>query len=176
MHIQVSKKQEDAIRKLFGKRKWELVEVDATGAVDGNKKCNDDVLEEQNPGPALQSHCEGHLECPHCFCAPCITDLRHRQMWWPVHNAAPSRVNRGARKKLYYKFWSLLANKGLWRHEPRYTQRKRQAMQLDGRMRDLEWHRRELMPDCVIKTVRTWLPKTDGEVYTGHRWENYSNQ
>ena len=66
---------------------------------------------------------DGSLECPHCYCRPCITSETNRQLWWPITNSEPSEHNRGIRNKIYKKFWSMMHNRYMW-SEPRYLARK----------------------------------------------------
>lgn len=120
--------------------------------------------------PPIPSHHEGNEECPHCLCAPCITSNRFRQGWWPRGNSPPHLVNRSLRLQLYKNFWALLYNHGVWL-DPRYKQRKEQAIKLDPRMKRFKWQsKRDIMPNCVIDQIRDWHPKTDGEEYVGHKW------
>ena len=55
--------------------------------------------------------------------------------------------------------------------DDRYLSKKRLAMDRDPRLRHYVWHRRDIMPDCVLKLVRGWLPNLDGDEYMGHMWE-----
>ena len=108
-------------------------------------------------------------ECIHCFCSPCITDLVNKQMWWPNENAIAHSQNRGIRNTVYKKFWSMMHNRHMW-SEPRYLERKKTALQRDLRMKHFKWHKREIMPNCILETVRNWFPKTENEEYVGHHW------
>jgi hypothetical protein len=109
-------------------------------------------------------------QCPACFCKPCCTHNDNRQLWWPDVNVPPNRINRSLRLRVYKYFWAMLLNRGVWKQQ-RYLDRKTRAMDLDPRLKNYEWHKREIMPDCVIKTVRAWYPNMDGESYIGHQWE-----
>lgn len=110
-------------------------------------------------------------ECPHCFQGPCITDEQWRQLWWPKDSSMPHLSNSQKRKKIYRKFYSLLYNEGTWK-DPRYLRRKQEALRRDkGRKKMYNWHRRELMPNCVLKCVRGWLPNPEGVPYMDHYWE-----
>ena len=35
-------------------------------------------------------------------------------------------------------------------------------------MKHFKWHKREIMPNCILETVRNWFPKTESEEYVGH--------
>lgn len=115
---------------------------------------------------------EDHEECPHCFQRPCITNEEvNRQLWWLKESQPPSLANSAKRKKMYRNFYSMLYNQHAWR-DPRYLQRKQEALERDkGRKKKFMWHRRELMPNCVLKLVRGWLPNPAGVPYMGHYWE-----
>ena len=53
----------------------------------------------------------------------------------------------------------------------RYQERKMRALHEDpGRQNDVR-HNRDIMPDCVLKLVISWLPNLDGDPYMGHKWE-----
>ena len=110
------------------------------------------------------------IECDMCLCAPCITAETNRQMWWPAQAALPSVHNRTLRNKPYMKFWAMLQNRGLW-NDDRYLQIKAAALGQDPERKHYKWHRRDLMPACVLDQVRHWLPKTKTENYVGHKWK-----
>ena len=112
---------------------------------------------------------DGSLECPHCYCRPCITSETNRQLWWPITNSEPNERNRGIRNKIYKKFWSMMHNRYMW-SEPRYLARKMAALRSDPQRKHYTWHKREIMPNCILETTRTWFPKTKTEEYIGHSW------
>ena len=115
---------------------------------------NDDAFQEyhipQNPE---------EQESRFCLCRSCITDEQNRQMWWENENQAPSRRNFALRKERYK------------RKDPRYQAEKLKALRADLRQRKYEWHRRDIMPKCVLSLVRQWFPNPDGVPYLGHLWE-----
>ena len=112
----------------------------------------------------------GADECQHCLASPCVTDERHRQFWWEDHPHQPHSRNPKKRKAHYKKFWTMLLHRGVFQDE-RYKQRKSIAMGRDPRFRKYVYHRRDIMPNCVLKCVRTWLPNLPGVSYLGHMWE-----
>lgn len=113
----------------------------------------------------------GQDECPQCLQAPCVTEEQWRQARWPKEGKLQHLVNSEKRKKLYWNFYSKLYNAGTWK-DARYMMRKQEALRRDkGRKKMYKWHRRELMPNCVLKLVRGWLPNPDGVPYMGHYWE-----
>ena len=61
----------------------------------------------------------------------------------------------------------MMHNRDMW-SEPRYLERKKTALQRNLRMKHFKWHKREIMPNCILETVRNWFPKT--EEYVGHHW------
>jgi hypothetical protein len=125
-----------------------------------------------NPrAPPLPRRLDDHAECPHCFCSPCVTNEQFRQEKWPLHNANPSVHNKPNRLKLYALFWTAMSNRQAW-CDGRYKLRKMQALGRDKRMKKYRWHKRDIMPNCILQRVRTWLPKTEEEEYVGHRWQN----
>ena len=121
-------------------------------------------IDRRNPANQIQP--EDGMECGNCFCSPCVINERHRQDWWPSSSQAPHQHNNKERKRLYYKFWVMLYQRGAWANE-RYIARKETVLeQHDGYVQ----MRRELMPDCVVDLVRTWYPNLPGQPYLGHRW------
>ena len=41
----------------------------------------------------------------------------------------------------------------------------------DHRTQRFDWHKRDIMPKCVITLVRHWFPNPGGFPYMGHMWE-----
>jgi hypothetical protein len=110
-------------------------------------------------------------ECPHCLCTPCITNERNRQRWWPHAPRPNHRLNSLSRKTCYKSFWTMLYHRRVWL-DARYITRKRTALGLDPQQNRDGWiHRRDLMPDCVLKLVRGWYPNVENQPYMGHHWE-----
>ena len=122
-------------------------------------------------GPMPENHeiDDRSTECPHCFCNPCITNETNRQLWWPVVNSQPHERNRGIRNKVYKKFWSMMQNRYMWT-EPRYTARKMAALRRDPKRKHYKWHKRDIMPNCILLLTTSWFPKTKSEEYVGHSW------
>ena len=112
---------------------------------------------------------EGHLECPHCLCKPCITSECFRQMWWETDSVEPDEKNHSLRKEKYKYFWTMLYHREVFLDE-RYINRKLEALKRDPRRRNTVYHRREILPDCVLNTVRKWYPNPPDIPYMGHRW------
>lgn len=108
-------------------------------------------------------------ECPFCLCKPCITDDNNRQLWWEVEPfRLPHPRNSKLRKEKYKRFWTMLLHRGVW-SDPRYVVKKMRA--LEHFQPGQEWHRRDIMPTCVVNIVRTWLPNPKDVQYMGHLWE-----
>ena len=103
---------------------------------------------------------EGAEECIHCYCKPCVTSELYRQTWWLENGLPPEVGNNSLRKRMYYKFWSMLFHRGLWCDERYLAKKPRQGAAN---------FKREIMPDCVFTKVRGWYPNPDGEDYMGHK-------
>ena len=109
-------------------------------------------------------------ECRFCLCRPCIIHERNKQFWWEQQNVAPSFRNSGLRKEKYKRFWTMMYHRDAWK-DPRYLAEKSKALRADPRHRKYEWHRRDIMPKCVLSLVRAWFPNPAGVPYMGHLWE-----
>ena len=121
----------------------------------------------ENP-PLFERVLAGSEECPYCLCGPCITSEENRQLWWETESVPPHAQNRKLRKEAYRKFWTMLLHKGVWNH-PDYKAKKQEALAEEGRR--CVFHRRDILPECVLKTVRGWYPNPPGRNYMGHLWE-----
>ena len=167
--------QYDAVSQLFQQSQWDLEEarvpsnsLDISGsegvdmAADSTSQCPEYSIPPVN----------GQQRCPFCFCCPCITDESNRQFWWENQNQLPHERNSEKRKKNYKKFWTMMHHRGAWNY-PLYLTKKQQALGADPQRRRYIYiyHRRDIMPDCVIKLVRTWLPNLASMPYMGHLWE-----
>lgn len=164
--IEVTETQRETIRHLFAHHEWEFNEVPIED--DGNQ-----VQEEQNNDDVADfviNQNDEEEECIHCLCRPCITSETNRQMWWLEDPEAPNRSNSQRRKDKYKRFWTMLFHRNVWK-DPRYIQRKRNALQQDPRRKNYIYHRRDLMPKCVVTVVRHWLPNPNDQPYMGHMWE-----
>ena len=80
----------------------------------------------------------GTSNCPHCFCSPCVTS---RPLTFLVGRAAEDARNAHKRYPLYRKFWRVLNDLGVWRHD-QYLARKA--------LRTCVEDVREVMPTCVL--------------------------
>ena len=49
----------------------------------------------------------------YCFCMPCITSQRNRQLWWESDAVPPSDSNHGIRKEKYKRFWTMMMHRGV---------------------------------------------------------------
>jgi hypothetical protein len=131
-------------------------------------------LYEEAPRFVIQQQ-EDAVECPYCLCRPCITNDNNRQMWWETEQQPARAENSGTRKRLYKYFWTMLYHRLVW-EDPRYIARKQAALGQDPRQQQLAWsgtrfiHERDLMPECVLKLVRWWLPNPAKVPYMGHKW------
>ena len=81
-----------------------------------------------------------------------------------------NRSNAQLRKDKYKRFWTMLFHRNVWK-DPRYRERKRRALQHDPRRKNYVYHKRDIMPKCVIDLVRHWLPNLNNQPYMGHMWQ-----
>lgn len=182
--VDFTAEQLEAVRIFFNYNDWDFEEIsssDTSGrlstncAVSTQTQSSDSNIsvESQDDQPAPEFHIDQDLsanECAYCFCRPCITSETNRQFWWETDEAPPSGNNHGLRKEKYKRFWTMMFHRGVW-DEPRYKLKKQIALQSDPRLRNYVWHRRDIMPKCVLTTVRQWLPNPEGLPYMGHMWE-----
>ena len=63
----------------------------------------------------------------------------------------------------------MLSNMGVWSCQD-YVQHKTAVFGRDPRQKQFVYHKREIMPDCVIELVRHWYPNVQGVEYMGHLW------
>jgi len=85
-------------------------------------------------------------------------------MWWEDEEQLPHERNSFLRKGNYKRFWTLLFHRKVW-EDPRYIERKHTALRSDPRRKKYIYHRRDLMPKCVVQLVRTWLPNPQNKPY-----------
>lgn len=109
-------------------------------------------------------------ECQYCYCKPCITNERNMQLWWESEDSEPSVRNSGLRKEKFKRFWTMMHHRNVWEDE-RYQSKKKEALKKDTRCKKYAWHRRDIMPKCVLQLVRKWLPNPQNIPYMGHLWE-----
>lgn len=177
--LKVTAEQEDKIRHLYQEEGWvylpEIVES-AEGEIcpDVEIRCESSAAPQVamcGPMPPVAQASHG-MECPYCFCTPCVTSDPYKQLWFPEQRL-PHENNRKSRRNIYKKFWGFMSNLHLWR-DPRYLQRKEQALSMDPRCTTYVWiksvKKREIMPNCVLKFVRGALPSPNG-IYMNHLWE-----
>ena len=164
--LEVTEEQKEALRAFYAHNDWEFNELDI---IDQNNS-NDCESQAETVEQYQIAHDPEFAECTHCLCRPCITDERNRQSWWENASHAPNNRNSSLRKDKYKRFWTNLFHRRVWR-DPRYLARKEEALSRDQRTEYDVFHRRDLMPKCVIKLVRTWLPNPRNKPYMGHRWE-----
>ncbi|CAC5369576.1 unnamed protein product [Mytilus coruscus] len=88
---------------------------------------------------------------------------------WSVRST-PSKKNSSLRKEHYKRFWTMLLHRGAW-NDDRYIVMKSDAMTRDHRTQRFDWHKRDIMPKCVVTLVRCWFPNPGGFTYIGHMWE-----
>lgn len=132
-----------------------------------NTSSRNGVMDADVHGAAAFNNDEGNADdgsCPYCFCSPCVTSVH--QGWLGVGQAARAGNNL-LRKTKYKKFWTMIARRGGW-SKPAYLRKKEIYLgQKDDR---IQWTSREIMPECVLKLVRSLYPNPAGIPYMGHRW------
>ena len=153
----LNSEQLNAIKDLFQSKNWSL-KVETKTA---------DKTVEQLEKPYYIPPDNEKDKCPFCFCRPCVTDESNRQLWWGNSNGVSHRANAASRKGCYRNFWAMMSHRGVWQIEE-YTDKKKSQLRLNKG--NIVTVRREIMPECVLKAVRNWYPKTDDEVYMGHTW------
>ena len=176
--LRLSEEQELAVKAFFAHYDWDwdamVIREDVCHDTD-NRRDQDttssddrevDVRSVQNATSSLPEH----RVCSYCFCTPCIADSTRRQQWWPVNPRHATPGNNKSRKDCYRRFWAMMSNLGVWRC-PEYLARKRTAREKDPKQRKFVYHRREMMPNCVLQLVRHWYPNQEGKPYMGHLWE-----
>ena len=166
LSLEVTQEQRDAIYYFFAHHDWDFKEV----STNHNNNIPDTENTEENSGNFFIEQDQEADECPFCLCRPCITNEQNRQMWWEEQDHAPHERNTFLRKDKYKRFWTNLFHRGVW-SDPRYKRRKREALRRDRPRRKYVYHRRDLMPECVIKIVRKWFPNPSGQPYMGHMWD-----
>ncbi len=100
-------------------------------------------------------------DCPFCFLTPCVTAHPHHFLG---AGQAACAANSGNRRVRYGHYWKVISNMNGWRHT-RYLAKKRQVGEF------AVYHRREIMPECVLTQVRDLYPNPPGQAYMGHKWE-----
>ncbi|KAJ8303652.1 LOW QUALITY PROTEIN: hypothetical protein KUTeg_018762 [Tegillarca granosa] len=66
--------------------------------------------------------------------------------------------NNKERKERYKYFWKDI--------------KKENPINKDPQRKQFVWHKRDIMPLCVLKLVRNWYPNPEGKPYMGHiNWE-----
>lgn len=125
----------------------------------------DNQNETAEPQREVPAEPDRNNECPFCFLTPCVTETPPH---WVGPGAAPHDRNAALRKIRYKKFWSLLNRLGAW-IDPRYKSKKEHQF---GRNRQgCVITMREIMPECVLRLVRSRYPNIPGRPYMGHLWE-----
>ena len=107
-------------------------------------------------------------ECPHCLLSPCITEGGNDGEFVGGGSQGPCVENQGIRHRLYRRHWTHLDFLGVWQ-KPIYLARKVQSA---GR----EWVlvvKREIMPVCVLKKVRTLYPNPSGVPCVGQNGNSF---
>lgn len=165
LSLEVTNEQKDAIFHFFAHNDWDFREV--------RKEKNDELTEEDLDCDYEEYSVQQNPElpeCPYCFCRPCITDECNKQLWWEDENHEPHERNSFLRKDKFKRFWTNLFHRGVW-NDPRYLTRKRNALRRDKPRKKYVYHRRDIIPKCVLELVRRWFPNPSDQPYMGHKWD-----
>jgi len=165
LSLEVTQEQRDAIYHFFAYNNWDFKEViskeNEVNHSENSENGDDDhgnyFIEQEQEAP----------ECPYCFCRPCITDEQNRQLWW--ENEYHER-NTFLRKDKFKRFWTNLFHRGAW-NDPRYLRIKKDSLKRDRPRQNYVFHRRDIIPKCVLELVRKWLPNPADKPYMGHKWD-----
>ncbi|CAC5363503.1 unnamed protein product [Mytilus coruscus] len=174
----VTEEQKETIYSLFGYYNWDVNLVDSDNEIAKvttlSTQTSDIVHEEIEDGIEenqflieQDQECE---ECPFCFCKPCNTSENNRQMWWESEPQCRHKRNHSLRKEKYKYFWTMMFHREAWKGD-RYLLRKQAALERDPKFKNYTWHKRDIMPNCVLKLVRGWHPNPENITYMGHLWE-----
>ena len=69
----------------------------------------------------------------------------------------------------------MLLHRGIW-NDDRYVVMKADAMSRDPRRQRYDWHKRDIMPKCVVSLVRHWFPNPRGFPYIcGNKTQSWNN-
>ena len=161
--LRLTQEQLDTIQALYNHNNWELEVVRDEDRADEAEAVDLPHIVHFQQDPEAD-------RCPHCFCAPCITSEDFRQEWWPTISTRPMILNSMTRKTQYKRFWTMLYHRGIWNLEE-YLTKKTIALGRDPNRTIYVYHRRDIMPDCVLKIVRGWHPNPPDTAYMGHMWE-----
>lgn len=167
LSLEVNEEQIEAIRAFFAHNDWDFNEVNIGNNDNSVSSETTDDLPQENYSI---EHDPESPECPHCLCRPCITNEQNRQMWWESQEHAAHEGNSFLRKEKFKRFWTNLYHRGIW-NDPRYLERKRAALRRDRPRKKYVYHRRDLIPKCVLTLVRKWFPNPDVQEYMGHHWD-----
>jgi hypothetical protein len=81
---------------------------------------------------------------------------------WYIYHALHMKIigKCGGRQKIkcHKRYWTNLFHRNVWQDQG-YLVRKRAALRQDTRRRNYVYHRRDLMPKCVLVLVRSWFNK-----------------
>ncbi|OWF50015.1 hypothetical protein KP79_PYT00924 [Mizuhopecten yessoensis] len=168
----VTQEQKDTIYKLFNHYDWEFNEVPVQDQVETSSGNNlsSDVDNGTDVEQFTVEQVSDAEECEYCLCRPSITNESNKQLWWETEKVEQHKRNSALRKEKYKRFWTNLFHRKVWKY-PRYTERKKQALSTDLRKTKYVYHRRDLIPKCILELVRFWFHNPPNVPYKGHMWE-----
>lgn len=125
----LTEEQKNAIKELFDENEWDYKEIDWDEEAEHQSSFDPHDV---TPGFVIKDSTEeSDVECPHCFCTPCITDEKRRQAWWPTQPCQPHEANTLDRKKCYKSFWTMMWHREAFK-DARYLQRPSEGMERDA--------------------------------------------
>lgn len=180
--LELNEGQLEAIKHFFGHNDWDVKIVSQSaagnaeiGGISNEQSTQTDFEDTLQDGDGndfpdfVIPQLESEEECEYCFCKPCITSETNKQMWWPESCELPHQRNSSLRKEHYKRFWTMMLHRGAW-NDDRYLTMKADALSRYNRQR-YDWHKRDIMPKCVVSLVRKWFPNPGGFPYMGHMWD-----
>ena len=169
--LRVTQEQRDVITALFLHNGWDMNEVGTVNAERADTNAHYEACDNYRIAQDPQVD-----ECESCLCRPCITSEGNRQLWWEETPQIASFLNGQRRKGHYKRFWTCLLHRGAWHHHI-YVARKNALLSQEVGLENIVMvgpgsvsHCRDIMPECVLKMVRHWLPNPKCKDYIGHKW------
>ena len=175
-NIQLNCEQLEAVQALFAEKNWDLNILENCATNGLSVDCDSSIVNENEESFIVDHQSTAFKiemntmeeKCLYCFCSPCVTHESNKQLWWESCSLAAKRYNRSYRKAAYRKFWTMMYHRDIWNTEE-YQQKKARCLEANlGEQ--LAFHRRDIMPECVVKLVRNWYPNPKSVPYMGHRW------
>lgn len=151
--VLLSQEQIQAVSALFQQNNWDLAVIETPGEEPGPELPQADIPQQgEHHSSFVTVQDPDAPKCPHCFCSPCITSERNRQNWWGTGQNKPARNNRTPRYQAYSNFWTMMYHRNVWESED-YKKKKADVLQVEY-TQPVTFHKRDIMPECVLNLVR----------------------